>query len=99
MSGGGESGSEVSKGRAPGTSAGTEETDTRLAQVARWLRATMDEPAPPPNPDLIERTLMRVQRLILLGDLLRFGTLEAFWRRRATGCGDAGTEKERHTPS
>ena len=64
--------------------------------VERLLRVATDETLPEPSPDLIHRTIARVRRLILFGDLLRLATLEGLWRRSSKRKDDAESANQRH---
>jgi hypothetical protein len=51
----------------------------REGEIGRLLRVATAEDAPEASPDLIQRTIGRVRRLILFGELVRFVALEALW--------------------
>ena len=55
---------------------GTEQDE----EFERLLIDEVRRPGPDPSPDLIARTLKRVQNLVLVGDLLRLATLELLWK-------------------
>lgn len=65
-------------------------------EVERLLGAVTDETHPEPPPDLIHRTLGRIRRLILFGDLLRLATLEGLWGRSSPREADAESADQRH---
>lgn len=51
-------------------------------------------PIPQPAPDLASRTVKRIQNWVVLGDLLRFATLESLWKALGRRRGDANTPEE-----
>jgi len=50
-------------------------------------------PIPPHSPDLIGRTLRRVRNWTLVGDLLRFATLEGLWKSRQSDEGNHSADE------
>jgi hypothetical protein len=86
---GGESEGNASRGGRRRTAAGDDD-------VEQLLRAATDEELPEPSTDLIHRTIGRVRRLILLGDLLRLATLEGLWGHFSKQDADAESSDQRH---
>ena len=65
-------------------------------EIEEWLREEGRRPIPDPSPDLIARTLQRVQGWVLARDLVGFATLEGVWSawRRQKIDAQAGEERQ-----
>ena len=64
--------------------------------IEEWLREEGRRPVPEPSPDLIARTLRRVQGWVLARDLIGLATLEGVWSswRRQKSDAQVGEERQ-----
>ena len=63
-------------------------------EIERLLAREGQHPIPQPTPDLVSRTMKRIQHWVVLGDLLRFATLESLWKVFGRRKGDANAPEE-----
>ena len=71
------------------------ENDANETEIERLLTREGLHPVPRPRPDLVSRTLKRIQNWVVMGDLLRLVTLEGLWTAFMRRKRDAKASEER----
>ena len=70
------------------------EKNAKDIEIERLLAREGEHPIPQPTPDLVSRTVKRIHNWVVLGDLLRFATLESLWKAFGRRQGDANAPEE-----